>query len=214
MRLVSIFDSLQGEGRFQGYPSAFVRLYGCNLRCRYCDTQNSLDGGNYFEKSPSEIAGDINSNGIYDLCITGGEPLCQRDELSELLRLLKGKRIDIETNGSVDVSPVFEDFRAHNTSSEIYFSIDWKCPGSGNPVFDPKNIGFLKKSGTGWLKFVVADEADLRFAEEKLPLLEGIETFISPVFGEGKSFKGAADFVRNHNNVRLQLQLHKILGIE
>ena len=214
MRLVSIFDSLQGEGRFQGCPSTFVRLFGCNLRCRYCDTQNSLTGGNYFEKSPSEVARIVDSTGIPDLCITGGEPLCQRDELSELLRLLKGRRIDIETNGSIDVAPVFEDFMAHNGSSEIYFSIDWKCPCSGNPVFDLKNVDFLKKSGAGWIKFVVGDEADLNFVEEKLPLLEGVETFISPVFGDSGPFTGAVGFVRNHKNVRLQLQMHKLLGSE
>lgn len=214
MRLVSIFESLQGEGRFQGYPSTFVRLSGCNLRCRYCDTQNSITGVNYFEKTPSEIAGAVNPTGIFDLCITGGEPLCQQDELSELLRLLKNKRIDIETNGSIDVSPLFEEFRAHGGSSEVYFSIDWKCPGSGNPVFDLNNAAFLKKSGAGWLKFVVGDEEDLQFVEEKLPLLEGIETFISPVFSDGRIFRGAVDFVRKHENVRLQLQMHKILDIE
>ena len=215
MKLNSLFQSIQGEGRFQGYPSDFIRFFGCNLNCTYCDTKYTLSGDSFYFATPEEAAAKLNKSDIFDLCVTGGEPMCQEEELLKFLLLLSKKRISLETNGSLELEPLYRAFSAAKTDSELYFSVDWKTPGSGNPVFDEKNTGFLKKSGAGWIKFVAVRKEDLDFIEEKLELLDGIETYLSPVFEEGKEWFSAVEkFVKTHKNIRLQLQLHKILGIE
>lgn len=215
MKLNSIFQSIQGEGRFQGHPSDFIRFFGCNLNCVYCDTKYTLSGDSFYFATPEEAAAKLNKTGVFDLCVTGGEPMCQEDELLKFLLLLSKKRISLETNGSLELEPLYRAFSAAKTDSELYFSTDWKTPGSGNPVFDERNIDFLRKSGAGWMKFVVATAQDLDFVEEKLKLLDGIETYLSPVFENGRGwFSSVEKFVKSHKNIRLQLQLHKILGIE
>ena len=215
MKLNSIFQSIQGEGRFQGYSSDFIRFFGCNLNCSYCDTKYTLSGDSFYFATPEEAAEKLNKTGVSDLCITGGEPMCQEDELLKLLKLLKGKRISLETNGSFRLEPLYRAFSAAKTDSELFFSTDWKTPASGNPVFDESNTGFLRKSGAGWIKFVAGNSEDLDFIDEKLRLLDGVETYLSPVFENGKEwFSSVEKFVKSHKNIRLQLQLHKILGIE
>ncbi|HSW61127.1 MAG TPA: radical SAM protein [bacterium] len=208
MKVHSIFDSLQGEGRFQGFPTQFVRLYGCNLNCSYCDAQSAVSGGKFDEMLINDVAEIIMRSNIYDVCVTGGEPLCQESELNELLKYVKGKRISIETNGSFGVSDMGSMF------PDIYFSIDWKTPSSGSTDFNMKNIEFLKK-GRGWIKFVAGNGADLEFVSKKLKYLENVEVFISPVFEKGlELFEKTANFVKLNKNLRMQVQLHKVLGIE
>jgi len=156
----------------------------------------------------NEIADRIIKSDTYDLCVTGGEPLCQESELTELLKNVKGKRISIETNGSFDVTGIGSMF------PEVFFSIDWKTPSSRSTDFNMKNIEFLKK-GRGWIKFVVGNGTDLEFISEKLKYLENIEVFVSPVFEKGlKLFEKTANFVILNRNLRMQVQLHKVLGIE
>ena len=208
MKVHSLFTSLQGEGRFQGYPSFFIRLYGCNLNCVYCDAEEAVSGGNYTEMSIDDVAGEVKKAGIRDVCITGGEPFCQREELKELINGLSANRITVETNGTFDISM---DLTERN---RVFFSVDWKTPASGNADFEMKNIEILKKN-EGWIKFVVSDSDDLDFVEKKLKFLNGIEVFISPVFEKGTDFfKKVSYFVMNYENVRMQLQLHKILKID
>ncbi len=208
MKVNSIFDSLQGEGRFQGFPTQFVRLYGCNLNCSYCDAQSAVSGNTFDEMSINDVADMIMRSDTYDLCVTGGEPLCQEKELAELLKNIKGKRISIETNGSFDVSDLGSVF------PDIYFSVDWKTPSSGSTDFNTKNIEFLK-NGKGWMKFVIENENDFEFVADKLKYLENVEVFISPVFEKGlKLFEKTANFVKLNRNLRMQVQLHKVLGIE
>ena len=215
MKLNTIFSSLQGEGRFQGYPSDFIRFFGCNLNCSYCDTKYTLSGDSFYFMTPEEAAEKLNKTGVFDLCVTGGEPMCQEDELLKFLLLLSKKRVSIETNGSLELEPLYRAFSAAKTDSQLYFSTDWKTPGSGNPVFDERNVNFLKDSRAGWIKFVVATSQDLDFVEEKLRFLDGTETYLSPVFENGREwFSLVEKFVKSHKNIRLQLQLHKILGIE
>ena len=172
MKLNSIFHSIQGEGRFQGYPSDFIRFFGCNLNCSYCDTKYTLSGDSFYFMTPEETAEKLNKSDVFDLCITGGEPMCQEGELLKFLILLSGKRISLETNGSFELEPLYRAFSAAKTDSELFFSTDWKTPASGNPVFDERNISFLKKSGAGWIKFVAGSSEDLDFIDEKLRLLD------------------------------------------
>lgn len=208
MKVHSIFDSLQGEGRFQGFPTQFVRLYGCNLNCSYCDAQSAVSGDTFDEMPINEIADRIIKSDTYDLCVTGGEPMCQENELTDLLKNIKGKRISIETNGSFSVSDMGSMF------PEVFFSIDWKTPSSGSADFNPLNIEFLKK-GRGWIKFVIGNDSDFDFIADKLKYLENIEVFISPVFEKGDGlFEKTAKFVKLNKNLRMQIQLHKVLGIE
>lgn len=215
MKLNSIFQSIQGEGRFQGYPSDFIRFFGCNLNCAYCDTKYTLSGDSFYFATPEEAAEKLNETGVFDLCVTGGEPFCQADELAKLLKLLKGKRVSLETNGSFELEPLYLAFSAEKRDSELWFSTDWKTPSSKNPVFDERNIDFLRKSGAGWIKFVAGTREDLDFIDAKLPFLDGVETYLSPVFENGREWFSAVErFVTSHKNIRLQLQLHKILGIE
>jgi len=208
MKVHSLFSSLQGEGRFQGFPSFFIRLYGCNLDCVYCDATEAVKGGEFKDMTVSEIVDEVEKEGIEDVCITGGEPLCQSRELSELLKKLKRYRVSVETNGSLDICSISLD------NLDVFFSVDWKTPASGNADFRMENLEALKK-GMGWIKFVVTNDEDLKFVAERLKYLDGIEVFISPVFEKGTAFfKKVSDFVMDHKNIRMQLQLHKILEIE
>jgi len=202
MKLAEIFSSLQGEGVRQGAPCLFVRLAGCNLSCRWCDTRDALGGGTEVsEEAILEQCWRLNPRCV---CITGGEPLLQTEALLPLLASLekRGIAIDIETNGTIDFTPV-----------QPYASVcmDVKCPSSG----EQSDLSLLAKiRPEDSVKFVVADENDCRFAHEVLdshPVAGPV--FFSPVFGAD-----TAPIVRyiltNNLPVRFQVQLHKILGVK
>ena len=153
MKIAELFPSLQGEGKNQGKPCFFIRLAGCNLHCRWCDTPVSQSGGR--EMSLDTISEKVRQSGLPYVCITGGEPLLQGDELEGLLSSLhkRGIIIDIETNGTVDF-----------TRFQPYASIcmDVKCPSSG----EQSDIGLLSKiRPQDSVKFVVNDNADCRYAK-------------------------------------------------
>jgi 7-carboxy-7-deazaguanine synthase len=202
MKIVEIFRSLQGEGKNQGKPCLFIRLAGCNLKCRWCDTPASQSRGR--EMSLDTIVKQVWRINPPYVCVTGGEPLLQADELELLLSFLKkrGTEIDIETNGTVDF-----------TRFQPYASIcmDVKCPSSGE-VSDLSLLAMIRPEDS--VKFVVNDEADCRYAQEVITAhtIAG-EVFISPVFGT--DYKPIINFVLASNLlVRFQLQLHKILGVQ
>jgi 7-carboxy-7-deazaguanine synthase len=202
MKIAEIFSSLQGEGKNQGKPCLFIRLAGCNLRCLWCDTPASRSGGK--EMCPDTISEQVRQFNPSYVCITGGEPLLQGDELERLLSTLhmRGTAIDIETNGTVDF-----------THFQPYASIcmDVKCPSSGE-VSDLSLLAMIRPEDS--VKFVVNDEADCRYAQEVITAhtIAG-EVFISPVFGT--DYKPIINFVLASNLlVRFQLQLHKILGVQ
>ncbi|MFY9801360.1 MAG: radical SAM protein [Methanoregula sp.] len=202
MKIAEIFRSLQGEGKNQGRPCLFIRLAGCNLHCRWCDTAYAQTGGTEMSvDTVLEHAG--HSNPPY-ICITGGEPLLQADELEELLIRVhrRGTAIDIETNGTIDF-----------TRLQPYASIcmDVKCPSSGEQS-DPRLLDALRPQDT--IKFVVQDVADCEFARDiitshKIPC----EIFFSPV--SGSDYGPIIQFILENNlPVRFQIQLHKIIGVK
>ncbi len=202
MKIAEIFRSLQGEGKNQGKPCLFIRLAGCNLRCRWCDTPASLGGG--MVMSLDAVLEQVWRTNPPYVCITGGEPLLQVDELEPLLISLckRGTVIDIETNGTLDF-----------TRLQPYASIcmDVKCPSSGE-VSHPALLAKIRPEDS--VKFVVSDEADCRYAQEimKNHPIKG-EVFFSPVFGT--DYKPVVKFVLTGNlPVRFQIQLHKILGVQ
>jgi 7-carboxy-7-deazaguanine synthase len=201
MLISEIFHSLQGEGKNQGKPCIFVRCAGCNLSCRWCDTAYAREGGSMM--SVQEVMDRVSTLGYSYVCITGGEPLLQKEEVSELARHLhhQGIEVDIETNGTCDFS-----------SLQAYVSIcmDIKCPSSGEES-DLGLIPLLTENDA--VKFVVQDETDCRYVSKILSAhpRKG-EAFISPVYGS--DYRSIADYVLEHHlPVRFQLQLHRILGV-
>jgi 7-carboxy-7-deazaguanine synthase len=202
MKITEIFRSLQGEGKNQGKPCLFIRLAGCNLHCHWCDTPDSRHGGMSMAlETVLEHVWRINPPYI---CITGGEPLLQEDELESLLNSLhtRGTLIDIETNGTIDFSR-FQPFAS--------ICMDVKCPSSG----EESDLSLLEKlRPEDSVKFVVKDEADCRYAHEiirshRIPC----EIFLSPVFGT--DYQVISKFILVNNlPVRMQVQLHKVIGVK
>ena len=202
MKVIEIFRSLQGEGRNQGKPCLFVRLAGCNLNCRWCDTPESRSGGR--EMAAGAIADEVRRAGIPYVCITGGEPLLQKKDLGFLLRLLKkeGVSVDIETNGTIG----FAEMQPHAS-----ICMDVKCPSSG----EESDLSLIPKLRNGdSVKFVVGDEADCRYTQKVIRTCRiPCEIFVSPVFGT--DYATIAKFIIENNlPVRMQLQLHKIIGMK
>ncbi len=203
MKIIEIFKSLQGEGLSQGLLTTFIRLAGCNLRCAWCDTPQSRGSGGV-EMTVSEVIERVSDLHWNTACITGGEPLLQMEELLILLDELiqAGYFISIETNGTID-------FRQAQRFASI--CMDVKCPSSGEES-DLNLLNYIRESDS--VKFVVADIADCIYAKE---VIEGNDicgtVFISPV--EGSSYREIADFVIDNNlAARLQIQLHKLIGVK
>jgi 7-carboxy-7-deazaguanine synthase len=202
MKIAEIFRSLQGEGRNQGKPCLFIRLAGCNLHCSWCDTPNAQAGGS--EMSIDAILEQVWRLNPPYVCITGGEPLLQKDDLEPLLSSLhtRGTTIDIETNGTIDFSRL-----------QPYASVcmDVKCPSSGQQ----SNLGLLDAlRSQDSVKFVVKDENDCQYAHMIITSYQiSGEIFVSPVFGS--DYTMIAKFILDNNlPVRFQIQLHKIVGVK
>jgi 7-carboxy-7-deazaguanine synthase len=202
MKIAEIFRSLQGEGKNQGKPCLFIRLAGCNLNCRWCDTTYARDGG--ITMSLDSVLEQVWRINPPYICITGGEPLVQVNALEPLLASLnkRGTTIDIETNGTIDFS------RLQQFASVC---MDVKCPSSG----EQSNLGLLEKiRPQDCVKFVVNDEADCQYAQEVMNThrIAG-EIFFSPVYGTDN--KVITKFILVNNlPVRFQLQLHKLIGVK
>lgn len=203
LRVTEIFLSLQGEGRSTGYPTVFVRLTGCPLRCRYCDTPYAFSGGD--KRSIEEILQQVASFNVERVCVTGGEPLAQQDCLI-LLRALcdAGYRVSLETSGALDISSV---------DDRVTRVMDLKTPGSGEMTRNRmSNIECLR--GDDQVKFVISDRADYEWSREQLKayrLTERCEVLFSPVHGQINPTQLADWMVEDRIEVRLQLQLHKLL---
>jgi 7-carboxy-7-deazaguanine synthase len=202
MKIADIFRSLQGEGKNQGKPCLFIRLAGCNLKCCWCDTPESRTGGR--EMSCASLCKEVGRFNPPYICITGGEPLLQADELESILDWLhkRGMVIDIETNGTVDF-----------TRFQPYASIcmDVKCPSSG----EQSDLSLLEKICLrDSVKFVVKDESDCQYAKEVMETHQiAGEIFMSPVFGTDYTI--ISKFILTNNlPVRMQVQLHKIIGVK
>jgi 7-carboxy-7-deazaguanine synthase len=202
MKIAEIFTSLQGEGKNQGNVCLFIRLAGCNLHCRWCDTE--------YARSPGRDMGlDLILEQVWRVnpprvCITGGEPLMQAEELGPLLASLhkRGVPIDIETNGTID----FSRLQPFGT-----ICMDVKCPSSGEQS-DLALLTMIRPQDS--VKFVVQDAADCRYAQEVMDThrIRG-EIFLSPVFGTDCT--PITKFILANNlPVRFQVQLHKILGVK
>jgi 7-carboxy-7-deazaguanine synthase len=201
-KIAEIFRSIQGEGRNQGYPCTFIRLAGCNLACSWCDTPQARTGG--AEMTSLEIFRRISEFSGRYICITGGEPLLQNDQLLPFLKYLREKdyNIDIETNGTIDFSPL---------QPHASICMDVKCPSSGEES-DISLLNFISERDS--VKFVTADIQDCHYAKDIITSnsIKG-EIFISPVYGV--DYRSIANFILEYNlPVRYQLQLHKVVGVK
>ncbi|RMG33394.1 MAG: 7-carboxy-7-deazaguanine synthase QueE [Gammaproteobacteria bacterium] len=203
LRITEIFHSLQGEARTVGWPTVFVRLTGCPLRCGYCDTTYAFKGGKVL--SFAEILERVAGFGARHVTVTGGEPLAQPG-CTELLRQLcdRGYEVSLETSGALDVAPV---------DPRVSKVMDLKTPSSGESARNRyENIALLTERDQ--VKFVIGDEADYRWSVEQLEAhdLPGrCEVLFSPVADVLPPARLAEWILRDRLPVRFQLQLHKIL---
>ena len=212
MRVAEKFISINGEGTRAGELAVFIRFQGCNLRCSYCDTMWANEPDCPFEEmSPEEICDYVAETGITNCTLTGGEPLLQRD-MKQLVRLLIDKcgcRVEIETNGSANLTPLTMD-----PQHRPVFTMDYKLPSSGcESAMRRDNFELLGREDT--VKFVCGSLEDLERAHEimqEYSLPDQCHVYFSPVFG---SIEPAAivDFMqkRRMNKVRLQIQMHKVI---
>lgn len=198
-----IFKSIQGESSCAGLPCTFIRLTGCNLRCGYCDTTYAFDEGR--EMPVAAIISEVKRLGCNLVEVTGGEPLLQGD-VYELLRLLLTDEYQVllETNGSMNLGKV---------PGGVVKIVDFKTPGSGESDKNLwKNIDYMNNRDEA--KFVLTSREDYLWARarvEEYGLSDRMEVLFSPVIPSLDSRELAQWILDDGLQVRLQLQLHKIL---
>lgn len=203
LKVYEIFHSLQGETSRMGLPTVFVRLTGCPMRCAYCDTEYAFSGGKNMEIA--EILQQVASYGARYVCVTGGEPLAQK-ECHALLQALcdAGYSVSLETGGAMDISKV---------DSRVSVILDVKTPASG----EEKN---MRWGNLNWvhakdeIKFVICSRADYDWAKAKLDeykLTQKCPVLFSPAFHDVPAETLAGWILQDKLPVRMQIQLHKIL---
>lgn len=202
MRIIEIFRSLQGEGVLIGTPTVFVRFQGCNLHCQWCDTGYAREGGE--EMSVEQILEKVDSYKTQFVCLTGGEPLLQKDSIRLMNRLLERLcHVTLETNGSISLEDV-------PCAENMLISMDIKCPSSGmHEKMMFSNLELL--SPADQLKFIVADKEDLKYVENVLRTHEVRSSIILTPVG-GLDLEPVAKFVLGKRlNARVLPQLHKLI---
>src|SRR5258708_4839739 len=154
-RITEIFHSIQGESSHAGRPCAFVRLTGCNLRCRWCDSEYTFTGGD--PMSIDDVVKQVKGYGCNLVEVTGGEPLAQKEALDLMRRLCdEGLEVLLETSGSIDIEPV-------DKRGTIILDIKYPCSGEVNKN-RWENLDRLKPNDE--IKFVVADRGDYDWARK------------------------------------------------
>jgi 7-carboxy-7-deazaguanine synthase len=203
LKVTEIFYSLQGEADTAGVPTVFLRLTGCPLRCRYCDTEYAFHGGEWWEAEA--IVARVREFGTRYVCVTGGEPLAQKGCIA-LLTLLcdAGLRVSLETSGAMPLGAV---------DARVVKVVDVKTPGSGEegrnryeelPHLQPQDL----------VKFVICSRSDYEWSREKLRELE-LPAPCTVLFSPSHEQLAARDLAEwilaDRLPVRLQIQLHKYL---
>jgi len=203
LRITEIFFSLQGESSLVGYPTVFIRLTGCPLRCGYCDTAYAFTGGEWY--SLAAILQQVKQYKTPYICVTGGEPLAQK-ACTELLTLLcdEGYKVSLETSGALDISRL---------DPRVKCIMDIKTPASGEESRNRyENIECLKLDDE--VKFVICDRNDYDWSKsmcEKYDLSTKSSVLFSPVQGDMSATDLADWILQDQLNVRFQIQLHKYL---
>jgi 7-carboxy-7-deazaguanine synthase len=203
LQITEIFYSLQGESTSVGVPTVFIRLTGCPLRCRYCDTTYAFSGG---EKKPiAEIISKAEQYNAQYVTVTGGEPLAQAPCLELLTNLAdKGLKVSLETSGAFDVSKV---------DPRIIKVMDLKTPTSGELERNLyQNIEYLDAKDQ--VKFVIGNTEDYIWSKgilDQYNLTDRCEVLFSPSMGQQDPARLAEQILEDRLPVRFQIQLHKLL---
>ena len=203
LKITEIFLSLQGEARDAGWPTVFVRLTGCPLRCQYCDTAYAFHGGEW--RDIDAILAEVAGYGVRHVCVTGGEPLAQKRCITLLQRLCDaGYNVSLETSGAIDISDV---------DPRVSRVLDIKTPGSMEAARNRwENLPLL--TAHDQVKFVICDRADYEWSRGKVAHLK-LDTRCTVLFSpsaEQLPARELADWIlADRLPVRFQLQLHKVL---
>jgi 7-carboxy-7-deazaguanine synthase len=203
LRINEIFHSLQGEADAVGFPTVFVRLTGCPLRCQYCDTEYAFHAGDWHDLDV--IVDEVRSFGSRHVCVTGGEPLAQPNCL-KLLRQLCDADFDVslETSGALDIGEV---------DARVSRVVDVKTPGSREAARN--RVGnFALLTRRDQLKFVICSREDYDWSKAYLQehgLPERCQVLFSPSYTQVPPATLAEWILADRLQVRFQLQLHKIL---
>lgn len=203
LKITEVFCSLQGESSSVGWPTVFVRLTGCPLRCSYCDTAYAFHGGSW--KTVPELLDTVRGFGVRHVCVTGGEPLAQKNCLPLLTALCEvGYSVSLETSGAIDIGGV---------DARVARIVDVKTPGSGEVAKNRwENIALLKPNDE--VKFVLCSREDYDWAKGIVAehgLTARCDVLFSPSHHQVKPRELADWIVADRLPVRMQLQLHKIL---
>ena len=203
LQINEIFYSIQGEATHAGRPCAFVRLTGCDLRCRWCDTEYAFHEGT--PMTIAEIVRRVVAFGCPLVEVTGGEPLLQRCTPALVAALLdQGYEVLVETGGHHDIGIL---------DSRARVVLDLKCPGSSEEARNRwANLPLLRPGDA--VKFVIADRRDYEWSREVIrshALERRCSVFLSSAQSEMEPVRLAEWMLEDRLPVRLQLQLHKVL---
>jgi 7-carboxy-7-deazaguanine synthase len=203
LRISEIFYSLQGEARTAGFPTVFIRLTGCPLRCEYCDTSYAFSGGKLAKMT--DILDQVSRYQTQYITVTGGEPLAQPECLNLLEQLIaKGYKVSLETSGAMDVSKV---------NARVSKVMDLKTPTSAEESRNLyTNIQYL--TAQDQVKFVICNREDYQWSKQKIieyQLDKKCELLFSPTMDQQEPTELAEWILQDQLPVRFQLQLHKIL---
>jgi len=203
LRVNEIFHSLQGEADSVGFPTVFVRLTGCPLRCQYCDTEYAFHAGDWLDLEA--ILDKVRNIGASHVCVTGGEPLAQPNCLKLLARLCDaGYQVSLETSGALDVAAV---------DARVSRVIDVKTPES-NEASRNRIENFRHLTPRDQLKFVICSRDDYDWSKAFLQehhLSERCRILFSPSYNQLSPTLLAEWILADRLPVRFQMQLHKIL---
>jgi 7-carboxy-7-deazaguanine synthase len=203
LKITEIFLSLQGEARDAGWPTVFVRLTGCPLRCQYCDTAYAFHGGEW--RDIDAILAEVAGYGVRHVCVTGGEPLAQKRCITLLQRLCDaGYDVSLETSGAIDIADV---------DPRVSRVLDIKTPGSMEVTRNRwENLPLL--TARDQVKFVICDRADFDWARDIVAehrLADTCDVLFSPSYTQVAGRELADWIVAERLPVRYQMQLHKLL---
>jgi 7-carboxy-7-deazaguanine synthase len=203
LKITETFYSLQGEADAVGWPTFFIRLTGCPLRCQYCDTAYAFHGGEW--RGLDALVDEALASGARHVCVTGGEPLAQKGCLMLLAQLCDaGLQVSLETSGAIDASAV---------DPRVVRVIDIKTPGSGE---SKRNLDLDTQGlrSSDLLKFVICDRGDYEWSRE-LIRSQRLDTrcpvLFSPSYLQLPAAQLADWILADRLPVRFQVQLHKIL---